>query len=160
MKSKSMAKWLKFILFGAAACGLAVYLWIIPEMGKTIAAWDNGAFAPFYWPWLIFLWATGVPCFAALVLAWKIAGNIGADRPFSLANVGLLKGIARLAAGEAAFFFLGNVVLLLLNMNHPSVVLCSLLLVFAGAAIAIASAALSHLVRRAAELQEQSDWTI
>ena len=100
MKSKSMAKWLKFILFGAAACGLAVYLWIIPEMGKTIAAWDNGAFAPFYWPWLIFLWATGVPCFAALVLAWKIAGNIGADRPFSLANAGLLKGIARLAAGD------------------------------------------------------------
>ena len=141
MKSKSMAKWLKFILFGAAVCGLAVYLWIIPEMGKSIAAWDNGAFA-------------------ALVLAWKIAGNIGADRPFSLANAGLLKGIARLAAGDAAFFFLGNVVLLLLNMNHPSVVLCSLLLVFAGAAIAIASAALSHLVRRAAELQEQSDWTI
>ena len=63
-------------------------------------------------------------------------------------------------AGDAAFFFVGNVVFLFLNMNHPGIVLLSLVPVFAGACIAIAAAALSHLVRKAAALQEQSDLTI
>ena len=45
-------------------------------------------------------------------------------------------------------------------MSHPGVALASLLGVFAGVAVAIAAAALSHLVRKAAELQEQSDYTI
>ena len=75
-------------------------------------------------------------------------------------NARALRAIAFLAAGDAAFFFLGNVVFLFLNMSHPGVVLASLLGVFAGVAVAIAAAALSHLVRKAAELQEQSDFTI
>ena len=49
---------------------------------------------------------------------------------------------------------------LLLNINHPSIALCSLLVVFAGVAVAIAFAALSHLVLKAEVLQDQSDWTI
>lgn len=38
--------------------------------------------------------------------------------------------------------------------------ICGLFVDFAGAAVAVASAALSHLVRKAAVLQEQSDLTI
>jgi hypothetical protein len=45
-------------------------------------------------------------------------------------------------------------------MSHPGVTLLSLLIVFAGIAIAVAAAALSHLVHKAAALQEQSDLTI
>ena len=47
-----------------------------------------------------------------------------------------------------------------LNMNHPGIVIMSLLIVFAGTAIAVAAAALSRLVKKAAALQEQSDLTI
>lgn len=160
MKQTSLSKWLKFIIIGVGICGLLVYALVIPMLGQTIALAENGAFDYCYWPWLIFIWATGIPCYIALVFAWRIAGNIGADNSFSLANAKLLKWISVLAAGDAAFFFIGNIVYLFLNMNHPGIVLFSLIVVFAGVAVSIAAAALSHLVIKAADLQEQSDWTI
>ena len=64
------------------------------------------------------------------------------------------------SAADAAFFFVGNVLLFLLNMSHPSVALLSLGVVFVGIAVAVVAAVLSHLVQKAAVLQEQSDWTI
>jgi hypothetical protein len=160
MKQASLAKWLKFIIFGVGICGLIVYALVIPMLGQALAAAENGVFDDCYLPWLIFIWVTAIPCYIALVLAWRIAGNIGADRSFSLENARLLKWISILAAADSAFFFLGNLVLWLLNMNHPAIVLFSMLVVFAGVAVAAASAALSHLVVKAADLQEQSDWTI
>ena len=65
-----------------------------------------------------------------------------------------------MAAGDSAFFFVGNVILLFCNINHPGIILISMIVVFAGIAITIAAACLSHLVRKAATLQEQSDLTI
>ncbi|MBE7006207.1 MAG: DUF2975 domain-containing protein [Ruminococcaceae bacterium] len=159
MKQKALARWLKAAVIGVALCLAVVYLLIIPDFGKSIAA-QNPEFAFCYWPWLIFLWCTALPCIAALILGWGVAGRIGKDRSFCMENARALRAIAFLAAGDAAFFFLGNVVFLFLNMSHPGVVLASLLGVFAGVAVAIAAAALSHLVRKAAELQEQSDYTI
>ncbi len=164
MEQKRIEKWLKIMLVGAALCGVLVYGVAIPEAGRSVllleAMLEQDAFSSYYWPWLLFLWATALPCCAAWVCAWKIAGNIGADKSFSRVNAKLLRHIATLAAGDAVFFLVGNVVLLCVNRNHPSVVLVSLLVVFLGAAVAVAAAALSHLVIRAAELQDQSDWTI
>ena len=94
------------------------------------------------------------------MLGWKIAGSIGRDRSFSEENARRLGWVSMLAAGDAAFFFAGNVLLLFLNMSHPGVLLASLGVVFAGAAVSVTAAALSHLVKKAAILQEQSDWTI
>ena len=159
MGQKALSKWLKAILIGVGVCGLIVYFLILPEVGRsTIDSYSE--FSGWYWPWLIFLWATGIPCYTALVFGWKIAANIGKDRSFSMENAKLLKWISWLAAGDAAFFFAGNVVFLFLNMNHPGVLILSLLVVFAGVAVAVAAAALSHLVEKAAALQEESDLTI
>lgn len=160
MKQTSLAKWLKFMILGVGVCGLIVYALALPAFGQSLVASYYGEFDYCYWPWLIFLWATGIPCYISLIFAWKIAGNIGADQSFSTANAKLLKWISILAAGDAAFFFFGNIVYLLLNMNHPGIVLLSLIIEFIGIAIAVASAVLSHLVLKAAVLQEQSDWTI
>ena len=159
MKQKSLARWLKAVIIGAALCGAVIYLLVIPDFGQSIAA-DNPEFAYCYWPWLIFLWCTAPPCFAALILGWRIAKNVGNDRSFCMENARALKWIAWLALADAAFFFAGNVVFLFFNMNHPGVVLLSLVAVFAGIAVTIAAATLSHLVGKAAELQEQSDLTI
>ena len=159
MQQTTLAKWLKFIIIGVGICGLIVYAMVVPTTGISIVA-SNEEMGYRFWPWLIFIWATGIPCYIALAFAWKIASNIGADKSFSIANAKLLKWIAMLAAGDAAFFFLGNVTLLLINMSHPGVTLFSLLVVFAGIAVSIAAAALSHLVMKAAALQEQSDLTI
>ena len=108
----------------------------------------------------LIIYAVVIPYLGVLVFAWKIAANIGRDQSFSNTNAKLLKWISNLSAGDAGFFFVGNVMFLLLNMNHPSIVIMSFFIVFVGIVISVASAVLSHLVKKAAILQEQSDWTI
>ncbi len=159
MEQKSLAKWLKIILVGVGLCGLIVYFVIFPSYGQSLVT-DYPEFANRFWPWLIFLWVSGIPCYIVLVFGWMIASNIGKDRSFSNENAKYLKWISGLAAGDGIFFFIGNVVLLFTNMSHPGVALFSLIVVFAGVAVAVAAAALSHLVKKAAVLQEQSDLTI
>ncbi len=159
MTQKSIAGWLKGLIIGVALCGLIIYALVIPSVGLSIVG-ANPEFEFCYLPWLIFISITALPCYAALFFAWKVASNIGRDRAFSMDNAKWIKYIAVLAAADAMFFFAGNVVFLLLNMNHPGIALLSLIVVFAGIAIAVAAAALSYLIKRAAALQEQSDWTI
>ena len=159
MEQNTLSKWLKVILLGVALCGLIVYFIVIPVCGTTIVN-DYPEFAYCFWPWMVFLWLTGIPCYIALYFGWKIASNIGLDQSFTDDNATLLKWISWLAAGDAGYFFIGNIVLLLMNMNHPGIILLSLLVVFAGVAISVAAAALSHLVQKAALLQEENDLTI
>jgi hypothetical protein len=160
MKQKTLSNWLKFIVAGVGICGLVIYLLVIPMLGKTVAAADSGVFDRMYWPWLVLIWVTGLPVYAALAFGWIIASNIGKDRSFSVENARLLKWISCLAAGDAAFFFLGNLVYLLLDWSHPGVMLLSLIVIFVGVAISVAAAALSHLVMKAVLLQEQNELTI
>ena len=159
MNQIKLARWLKCILAVACLCALIMYAAVIPAEGLRLQA-AYPEFSNRFLPWLIFLWISGIPCFAALVLAWRIVVNIGKDRSFSMDNARLLQWISRLAAGDAVFFFLGNVLLLLLNMSHPGVVLAALVIVFVGVAVAVAAAVLSYLVQKATALQEQSDLTI
>ncbi len=159
MEQKGLATWLKIILVGVGLCGLVVYFVVFPSYGESLVN-DYPEFSNRFWPWLIFLWISGIPCYAVLVFGWKIAANIGRDQSFSNANAKYLKWIAWLAAGNGVFFFVGNIVLLFTNMSHPGIALFSLLVVFAGVAVAVASEVLSHLVQKAAVLQEQSDLTI
>ena len=159
MEQKALAKWLKLVIVILGLIGLAVYGLVLPGYGVSLRS-DYPEFAYCFWPWLIFLWLSGVPCYAALVLGWRIAANIGRDASFSMENARLLKWIAWLAAADSVFFFLGNLVLLFRGMSHAGIVLLSLLAVLAGTAVTLAAAALSHLVRKAALLQEDSDLTI
>ena len=159
MKQKSLSKWLKVVIVGTGICGLIVYFAVLPAVGISIRT-QYPEFANRFWPWLIFLWVSGIPCYAVLVLGWKIASLIGKDLSFSENNAIYLKWIAWLAAGDSAYFFVGNAVLLLLNMSHPGIVILAQLVVFAGVAIAVAAAVLSHMVQKAAVLQEQADLTI
>ena len=91
MNQKALARWLKIILIGCALCGLAVYFVLFPLLGQSIAASQPPEYGKCFWPWLIFLWCTGIPCYAVLVHGWKIAENIGNDRSFSMENSVLLR---------------------------------------------------------------------
>jgi len=159
MKQSTLARSLKVMLALGTLCLLAVYLIVIPSFGVSMRT-QYPEFSNRFWPWLGFLWATALPCLAAVGLGWRVASGIGRDRAFTVENAALLRAVAWLAAGDAGFFLIGNVVLLFLSMSHPGIALLSLLVVCAGLAIAVAAAALSHLVGKAAALQEQSDWTI
>ncbi len=159
MKQGTLSNWLKLIIVGVGICGIIIYAFVFPMMAQAMAD-KYPEFSNCQWPWLILIWVTAIPCYVVLALAWKIAVNIGTDRSFSIENAKLLKWISVLAALDTAVFFAGNIIYLLLSMNHPSIVLLSLLIEFFGIAISVAAAALSHLVMKAAELQEQSDLTI
>ena len=116
MEQKALAKWLKFILIGVGLCGLAVYFIVIPSYGDSLIC-DYPEFANRFWPWMLFLWISGIPCYPALVLGWKIAANIGNDQSFSNSNAKYHKWVAWLAAGDAIFFFIGNIALWFVNMT-------------------------------------------
>lgn len=159
MKQDRLAGWLRFIIIGVGICALVVYAAVIPMLGQSII-YDAPEFAGWYVPWLVFISITAIPVFIALCLCWKVTRNIGSDRSFSMENARLLKWVSWLAAADSAYFFIGNIVMLFLNMSHPGVTLLSLLVVFVGVAVSIAAAVLSHLIVKAADLQEQSDLTI
>ena len=159
MKQDRLDGWIRFIIIGVGICALVVYAAVIPMLGQSII-YDAPEFAGWYVPWLVFISITAIPVFIALCLCWKVTRNIGSDRSFSMENARLLKWVSWLAAADSAYFFIGNIVMLFLNMSHPGVTLLSLLVVFVGVAVSIAAAVLSHLIVKAADLQEQSDLTI
>lgn len=160
MKQESLARWLKSIIIGLCICGVITFCFVLPILGQTIDRVYQGVFHNTYLFWLIFIWIAALPCYAVLALGWKIASNIGNDRSFSIQNAKLVKAISVLAAADTVFFFLGNIISLLLNMNHPFLVLGSFIIILIGVAISVAAAVLSHLILKAQILQEQSDWTI
>lgn len=159
MSQKSLSKWMKVILFMFGLFGIAIFGLVTPVIGTDLKN-EYPEFAYAFIPWLVFILIMAIPCYTVLVLGWKIASSIGNDNSFSNSNAKRLKYVSVLALVTSIYFFAGNVVFLLLNINHPGILLASLFITFVGIAISAASAILSYLVKKAAKLQEQSDWTI
>ena len=62
--------------------------------------------------------------------------------------------------GKTIGSFRRNVLFWLIGMNHPGILLLCFAVTLIGIGFSVAAAALSHLIRKAADLQDQSDWTI
>lgn len=159
MSQKSLSRWLKGIIAGMAVCGAMIYFYLIPVWGRDIAE-ANPEFSYCYIPWLTVILISAIPCYWGLYFGWRISAEIGKDNSFSLENAGYLKNISMLAALDSVYFFFANLVFMILDMNHPSIFLLSLFVVFAGIAVTVAAAALSHLVRKAADLKAENELTI
>ncbi len=159
MKQKSLSNWLKAIIIGMGFIGLAFYGVVVPALGNDLVS-HYPEYNDAYYLWVVFLWLTAIPCYIVLYLAWKISANIGKDNSFSKENAVCMKYISMLAAGDSIFFFIGNIIYLVIGFNHPSVVLAALVIVFIGVSIAVAAAVLSHLILKAAQLKEENDLTI
>ncbi|MBQ4282805.1 MAG: DUF2975 domain-containing protein [Lachnospira sp.] len=155
MSQKALSVWLKMILIGMALCGLVVYGYAVPFGGNELLGPVSDMAGG-----LIYVWITAIPCYAVLIFGWRIATNIGKDNSFCQENANCLKWIAFLAAADTIILFVGNIVLLLINMSTPVIIFGSFIICFVGISISVAAAALSHLVLKAAVLQEQSELTI
>lgn len=155
MNQKNLALWLKLVIIGMAICGLGVYFYLLPVLGDSLSK-AYPEFANRYYPWLIFLWVTALPCYAALFFCWRTAVQIGRDNAFSEINAKNLKIISQLAQADVCLFFIGNAVMLALNMSHPGILIASLLIDFAGIAIAVAANALSCLIQNAANIKSEN----
>lgn len=159
MEQHRLIKWLKFLVIFVAGCGMVMDLGVLPGVGSWMVDLAP-EFGGYFWPWLIFLWILSVPCYMALWMAWKIFTDIEKDKAFTMENAKRMGNVSFLAAADAVLLVVGNVVYLILHMNHPGVLLASFFIALVGIAIAIAAAMLSHLIRKAARLQDESDWTI
>jgi len=156
MDQTSLAKWIKWIVLGVGICGSIVYFMIIPLLGNTLVQ-QAIEYQYCYWPWLIVIWLTAIPCYLILFFVWKIADEVNNDNSFSMVNAGYLKKIMMLSLGDIAFFFIANVSFLLLGMNHPSIFILALFFCFAGIVVAVGAAVLSHLVEKAALIKAEND---
>lgn len=159
MEQKALSSWLKGAIVCLAILGLFIFGFVIPAYGLSLTS-AYPEFAHCFWPWMILILLVAIPCYAALVIGWKIAAEIGRDRSFSADNARRMRTISNLAFGDVMLFFCGNVLLLVFNMSHPGVFLLSLLPDLFGVAIAVCAAALSHLIYKSAALQEDADLTI
>ena len=159
MSQKALSILAKIIFILFAILGIAFYGIAVPFGGRDLL---SGApeLQYCYLPWLIFMELMVIPDYLVLGIAWRIADSIGKDRAFSRDNGRRFKWISLIALFTTVYFFAGNTVFFLLNMNHPAVYIVSFVLVFIGASISAASAILSYLSQKAADLQEQSDLTI
>ena len=159
MEQKTLATWLKIIIIGTGICGIVIGALILPEVGREIVA-ANKEFSSWLIAWLVCLGRGRIPCCVTFIFIWQIANRIGKDRSFTVENALRLGWISKLAAGDTAFFFVGNIVLWLCGKNHPGILLGALFICFVGIVIAVAMAVLSHHTRKAAALQEENDLTI
>ena len=159
MKLKKLSKLLKIILAGLFILSLILYIFVIPLIGKTIVE-ANPELSNWYLPWLIFLSLTSIPVLVGLFYSAKISKNISYDLAFTEENAKYLKCISRLALIDSVFFALGNIVMFLFNMNHPSVLILSLLVSFFGLSLYVIFSILSYFISKSAELQSENDLTI
>jgi drug/metabolite transporter (DMT)-like permease len=159
MIQKNAALWLRGLIVVAAVMGVVIFFVVVPIMGRELVV-QYPEFRQRFWPWLIFLWLSAVPCFLSLIPGWQLFGRVEDNSAFCRENANCLKKISRLLLWDSAFFLGGNTVFFFLGMNHPSIFIAALFLALALAAIGIAAAALEGLVLRAARLKEDSDLTI
>lgn len=159
MRQKELEKWLKIVIIAVAICGFIVCGVAIPWIGHVLIASDT-QIAGMYIPWLVLFIISAIPCYLILYLGWKVASNIGKDRSFSVENAKYIKLASKILLVDAVYFFVINICLWKVYVNHPGVILALVFIVFAGVVLSVVAAVLSHLVVKAADLQEQSDLTI
>jgi hypothetical protein len=146
-------------VIAATICGLFLCLYIIPSWGQSIT-FTNPEFSGWFWPWLIFTWLIALPCFAILGFVWKVSGSVMGETVFTIQTARWVKMGAVLLLSDAILIFVGNVLLLLLNMNHPGVLLLSIIGDIFVIALALFASVLSRYLTKAAVLQEESEGTL
>ena len=157
MDQKGLSLMLRLLVALVAAAG-AVLSAVLIRYGHTLCV-ARGQIELFV-PCLVFFLLTLAVAYVALVLAWRIFASIGRDQSFTLDNARRLKNISWLACIDAVAYLLALPVLVNVTAVKPLTVLVLLLLAFAGVCVAVASACLSHLVKKAADLKSEQDLTI
>jgi len=101
-----------------------------------------------------------VPCFAVLCLIWRVAGAIRNEKVFTEETAKTIHSAAIWLFSDAIYVFLGNIVLFLMNINHPGIVLCIMAGVLLLIVFGVLAAVLSRYISKAADLQEISEGMI
>ena len=160
MTQKSFANLLRAAILLTFVCCAAVYGLYVPAIAEETRTYAE-SLSSLYLPCLIFVELTAVPILAALVFAWKIAGEIARDNSFCRENAKRMKIISFLALGDVAYFWAG-ILFFWFGFGAASgpALILSILVGIAGIIVALCAGALSHLILKAAVLREENDLTV
>lgn len=159
MKHDLFARWLKVLVVGTTLFGLASTFTIVPFFGEILRIQYPDC-RHLVLPWEITICLCAIPCFAAMLLSWRIADHIQKGNYFCFENGRLFLYYSRLALGDSIFFLITSIFFYVKGMNHLGYLFMILLVTFIGLAVFICTAALSYFVNSAARLQEDNDLTI
>ncbi len=159
MQQKEMARWLKLVTLLAAAAGIFSVWFLIPGMLDRLIP-DNSCAEILWFPLVGFCWLTAIPCFACLWQFWGICTRIGQDRSFCAENAAALKRISQLLFLDCVLYLFFGGAAALLRALTPGRALLLVTILLVGITLTALSAALSHLIWKASELQHDADLTI
>lgn len=163
MTAKSLFFWVRCSIVIIALCGLTVcalwypYSFSLIKIDLTYAKLCELTTAQ-SWGLLSFYYAVSIPCFAILIIAWKISSNIKTEQLFTSKVAKMIKLCAVILLIDLGVFFIGNIIFLVLKINDFAIIY--FFLVIAGVVLSVFLSVLSHYVAKAAELKELSDGTI
>jgi len=159
MTSKSLRVLVRTAVVLISICGVTACFYFLPSFGNDLVNMFP-EYAHSYYPWLFFLWIVAAPCFAFLVLIWRLSSFIRREFIFTYKTARLVKISAMILFYDAVFFIAGNIVFLVIGMNHPMVLLLSVIIAIFGFILAVLTALLSRYLTKAAALQEEVSGTI
>lgn len=163
MTTKSLLFWVRCAIVIIALCGITVcalwYPYSFSIINIDLTAADLSELTTVQgWGLLSFYWAVSIPCFAILIIAWKISASIKTEQLFTNKTAKMIKICALILLVDLSVFLIGNVVFLLPQMNDFAIIY--FFLIMGGLVLSVLLSALSHYVAKAAELQELSDGTV
>ena len=139
--------------------GVIFFFVLVPVLADEMRrGYPEAAFL--YWPGLVYNFVIAADCYAILFQFWTVCREIGRDNSFSRENAAAFRRISRIAAVMAVLWFAGLAGLTIMHYMQPAILLFMIFAVFVSAAAAICAAALSHLIWKAYEMQQENELTI
>lgn len=160
MKQTEMSGYLKIVTIGVGLLLLAFVFWFLPLVLKeplTETAGEGG-----YRGTCILICVSALPAVMCLIRFWGICGSIGRDRSFCRENAVRLKRMSQYMLAEAVLYT-GFLVWFFLSGWYTGaawLIFPVFLAIFISVTLTVLCAALSHLVQRAAEIEEEQELTI
>ena len=159
MKQKELSRWMKAIVVLGFICVLFLDAVWVPELGKDLAG-NTPELQRMFWPCLIYFWISTIPVMVFMALVWKMATEIGRDNSFCHENAKRLRTCSHLALADVILYLIAGCVFGAMNLLHPALIIAGVIICSIGAAVAVCCAALSHLTRKAADMQAENDLTV
>ena len=164
MTQTMLSRWLKLVAIVVGAALAVFFALLMPWLTLVLRHSSYIGYTPPTAAHGIALLAavdlTAIPCGGALLRFWRIADNIGRDRSFCRENVRHLLAISRYALVCVGWCLVVTAAFTVMGVIHLSFVAAALFLMLAGAAVAVAAAALAHLTEKAARIKEENDLTV
>ncbi len=157
---KPATSFLKVVLVLIAALVFVGLLWFPQIEGRNAGA--DWATIYFRDPVLAYAYLASIPFFVALQQAYKLLGLIERDEIFSDQSVKAVRVIKNCALTLLSLVVIGLVYIILgvKDDDRAGPVALGIYTAFATIVVAVAAAIFQHLLKKAAELQSESDLTV